>query len=914
MISVEIDSKKYDIPEGKNLLEFLLENGFDIPHLCYHPALKSIGACRMCVVEVEGSKNLVTSCTAEIKDGMKIKTNSDLIEEARKVNLSLILKDHPDDCMTCDQNGNCTLQDLAYEYFPQGKPIFGFLKEKRYKIDNSNEFIVRDLDKCIKCQLCVRVCDEIEGMSIYSMIERGHDTIPSTFMDLPLAKTDCVSCGQCATVCPTGAIVEKTSIGKARWNSVETVKTTCLYCGVGCQINVHFDPKRNEIVRIQGSTENKEVNDGVATCVKGKFGYEFVNHPDRLTEPLVKKNGAFEKTSWNEAIDLTAKRLLEIRDKYGPDSIAFLASARCTNEENYLLQKLARAIIGTNNVDHCARLCHASTVVGLSMTFGSGAMTNSLSDIMNADVIVVTGSNTTENHPVYGSRIKRAVKNGSKLIVVDPRKIELVDYSAIWLRNLPGTDLAIFNGFLNVIINENLLDHKFIEERTTGFDEVKRAVEKYTPDYVSKITGVSKDRIIEAAEMYGKAKKASIVYAMGITQHVSGTNNVISIANLAMATGNIGRSGSGVNPLRGQANVQGAGDVGGLPNVLPGYQSVSSEEARKKFEVAWNISKLPEKEGLTSVEMFNAIMDDKIKAMFIMGENPIVSHPDSCHAKKALEKLEFLVDMDIFPNETNKYADVILPASSGFEKDGTFTNTERRVQRVRKILKPIGNSKPDWMILIDLMNKMGYRTEYKAPYEIMDEISKLAPIYAGISYDRIEQKGLQWPCTSKVHEGTEIMHREKFSRPDGKGKFIAVEFAEPPELPDKEYPFYLSTGRILYHYHTGTMTRRVRGLEKLRPRVEIEINPEDAEELGISGEDVVKVTSRRGSIEGHVKITERSQKGLIFIPFHYAEAPANALTLAALDPIAKIPTFKVSAVKVEKVTHISEDHPEDRNL
>jgi len=906
ILSIEIDGRNYNIPEGKNLLEFLLENGFDIPHLCYHPALKSIGACRMCVVEVEGSKNLVTSCTAEIREGMKIKTNSPLVKESREVNLSLLLKDHPDDCMTCDQNGNCALQDLAYEYFPSGKPLFGYMKEKRYQIDDSSEFIVRDLNKCIKCQLCVRVCDEIEGMSIYSMVQRGHQSYPSTFMNLPLAQTNCVSCGECASVCPTGAIVEKPSIGKARWNKVEKVKTTCLYCGVGCQIDVYFDPKRNDIVRIQGSSENKEVNDAVATCVKGKFGYGFVNHPDRLKSPLLKKNGEFVPVEWDEAIDYTAKRLIEIKEKYGPDSIGFLSSARCTNEENYLLQKIARAVIGTNNIDHCARLCHASTVAGLSMTFGAGAMTNPMEDIENAEVIIVTGTNTTENHPVYGSRVKRAVRNGSRLIVIDPRKIDLVDYAELWLRNLPGTDLAILNGLLNVIIHENLIDEEFIHKRTEGFEEVKKVVEKYTPSYVAKIAGVDEKKLVKAAEMYAKAKTASILYAMGITQHVSGTKNVIAIANLAMATGKIGKPGSGVNPLRGQSNVQGAGDVGCLPNVFPGNQPVSNDSVREKFKKAWNIEYLSDKNGLTSVEMFDAILDGRIKALFVMGENPVMSHPDESHVRKALQKLEFMVDMDIFPNDTTKYAHVILAASSGFEKDGTFTNTERRVQRVRRVLNPVGNSKPDWMILRDLMNRLGYSASYNSPREIMEEISKVSPIYAGISYDRIDRKGIQWPCRSAEDEGTPILHQNSFSTENGLGKFISVEYTEPPEIPDEEYPFYLSTGRILYQYHTGTMTRRVKEINDIRPKVEIEINPDDAKNLGIKNGEIVRVTSRRGSIEGPAKITERSQKGLVFIPFHYAESPANMLTLAAIDPIAKIPTFKVSAVKIEKVK--VEDH------
>ena len=900
LVKIEIDGKEYVAEEGKNLLEFLLDKGFDIPHLCYHPSVKNIGACRMCVVEVEGKKNLSTSCTTTIVEGLKIKTESERIRESRKMNLALILSEHPNECMTCDMNGNCALQDLAYKYFPEGEPTFGY-GNRKLPIDDSSEFILRDLNKCIQCQLCVRVCEEVEGMSVYSMAYRGYKELPTTAYELPLSKTDCVSCGQCATICPVGAIVEKPSIGKARWWETKKTKTTCVYCGVGCQLDVYVDPKKNDIVRIKASEENPEVNDGVATCVKGKFGYEFVNHPDRLKAPMVRKDGNLVIADWNEALDYTAKRLMEIKEKYGPDSIAFLSSARCTNEENYLLQKIARAVVGTNNVDHCARLCHASTVTGLARTLGSGAMTNNLFDILEADVILLTGSNPTENHPVYGSRIKKAVREGAKLIVADPRKIELVDYATQWIRHLPGTDTALFNGILNVIIQEGLYDEEFVGSRTEGFEELKEVVKKYTPEYVSRVTNVPAEDIVKAARLYGNAQNAAIVYAMGITQHVSGTANVTSLANLALVTGNLGRPGTGVNPLRGQGNVQGACDLGALPNVYPGYQKVTDEDVRRKFEKAWDVEKLPSEKGLTVVEMMNAILDGKIKALFIMGENPRMSDPDALHVEKALKSLEFMVSIDIFPNETNKYADVILAASSGFEKDGTFTNTERRVQRVRAVMSPVGNSKPDWIILEEISNRMGYKMEYEHPSEIMDEIAAVTPIYGGISYDRIEHKGIQWPCPSPDHPGTPILHVEKFARPNGKGKFIPVEFVEPPELPDEEYPFYLSTGRILYHYHTGTMTRRVKGIEKLRPELEIEINPLDAEKLGILSGDVVKVTSRRGSISGKAKITKRSMEGMVFIPFHYSEAPANDLTLAVLDPIAKIPTYKVAAVKVEKV-------------
>ncbi len=898
-VKIEVNGREWMAPKGGNLLEFLLKSGFNIPNFCYHPSLKSIGACRMCVVEIEGAKNLQTACTTEIRADMKVRTNTERVVKSRKMNLSLILSEHPNECMTCDMNGHCALQDLTYEYFPDGKPYFGFSK-RGLKKDDSSEFILRDLNKCIQCQLCVRVCDEIEGMSVYSMINRGYKELPSTAYELPLSQTDCVSCGQCASVCPTGAIVEKPSVGKARWWEVEKTKTTCAYCGVGCQLELYVDRKKNEIVRVMPSAENPEVNDGVATCVKGKFGYEFVSHPDRLSKPLIKKEGKFIETSWDEALDYTVSKLKDVKEKYGPDSIMFLSSARCTNEENYLLQKIARAVVGTNNVDHCARLCHASTVAGLAATLGSGAMTNNLSDILQSDVILLTGSNPTENHPVYASRIKRAVKNRAKLVVADPRKIELVDYATIWLRHLPGSDVALFNSILHVLIRDGLIDEEFISSYTEGFEEVKSAVENYSPQYASKITNVPAEKIEKAAHLYGEAERAAIVYAMGITQHVSGTKNVISLANLAMATGNLGRAGTGVNPLRGQGNVQGACDLGALPNVLPGYQKVTDDTLREKFEKAWGV-KLPSQVGLSVSEMADAVLDGRIKAIFIMGENPRMSDPDANHVEEALKKVDFMVSLDIFPNDTNKFADVILTASSQYEKDGTITNTERRVQRVRQAVKPYGESKPDWIILKEILERFGYPADYSTPEDIMKEIASLTPIYGGISYKRIEKKGLQWPCRSEKDEGTPILHVGRFSRPNGKGRFIAVDFTEPPELPDKKYPFYLSTGRILYHYHTGTMTRRVKGLDKLRPEVEIEMNPADTKKLGLKDGERVRVSSRRGEIVGRVKITERSMERMVFIPFHYSEAAANLLTLNALDPMSKIPTLKVAAVKVEKL-------------
>lgn len=895
-MTIFINDRPYEAKEGQTIYEAAAANGIDIPILCHHPALQPIGACRICAVEVQGSRTLQTACTTKVFDGMRIYTNTNRVIQARKMNLLLLLKVHPNDCMTCDANGNCKLQDLAYLY--EVKVPNEQIELRNLPLDDSNPFIVRDLNKCIQCQLCVRVCDEIENMSIYSMVERGYETLPQPAFGVPLAESGCVFCGQCATVCPVGAIVEKPTLGKARWWQVKKTTTTCPYCGVGCQIDVYTHEK--QVVRVYGSDFNPDVNDGVATCVKGKFGLDFVNDPARLKKPLIKRDGKFVEVSWDEALEYAAEGLKRVIEKYGPESVGVLSSAKCTNEENYLMQKFARAVLKTPHVDHCARLCHASTVAGLARAFGSGAMTNNLSDILQAEVILVTGSNTTEAHPVYGSRIKRAVRNGAKLIVADPRKIELVKYATIWLRHRPGTDVALFNGLLHVIIKENMFDEKFIQERTTGFEEVKKVVEKYTPEYVEKITGVPSEKIVQAARLYGSAKRAAIVYSMGITQHEHGTENVLAIANLAMATGNLGKPGAGVNPLRGQNNVQGACDMGALPDVLPGYQRVTVPEVVEKFEKAWG-TKIPSKVGLTVVEMIHAALEGEIKAMVIMGENPRLSDPDASVVDEALSSLEFFVSLDMFINETNKHAHVILPAASFLEKDGTFTNTERRVQLVRKAFDPIGESKPDWQIIMELSKRLGYEMNYRSTAEIMEEIRLLTPIYGGITHERVEQlKGIQWPCRSLEEPGTPILHTTRFNTQDGRGKFHTVEYRPSPELPDAEYPFYLTTGRLLFHFHTGTMTRRST-IAKYINEPYVEINPKDAEELGIKNGEEIYIVSRRGKVKSKAKVTEKVPPKTVFSTFHFYETPINELTLAEpLDPIAKIPNFKVTAVRIEK--------------
>ncbi|MGQ9585551.1 MAG: formate dehydrogenase subunit alpha [Anaerolineae bacterium] len=672
------------------------------------------------------------------------------------------------------------------------------------------------------------------------------------------------------------------------------VLTTCVYCGAGCGLYVQVLDGR--AVGVLPAWQHP-VSEG-KLCIKGWNSTAFVHHPDRLTQPLVKRGGVFQPASWDEALDLVVRRLTEIREAHGPDALGFLCSAKCTNEENYLLQKWARAVVGTHNVDHCARLCHSPTVAGLATTFGSGAMTNSIPELEGADCILVTGSNTTEGHPLIATRIYRAVERGAKLIVVDPRDIQLARFATLHLRQRPGTDVAWLNGMMHVIIQEGLLDEAFVRERTEGFEALKEAVATYTPERVEEITGIPAGDLMTAARMYAQAEKASIVYAMGITQHTTGTDNVISCANLAMLTGNVGKESTGVNPLRGQNNVQGACDVGGLPNVYPGYQAVTDEAVREKFQKAWG-SAPPLKVGLTLTEMTGAIEEGRLRGMFILGENPVLSDPDAHHVRHALEQLDFLAVQDIFLTETAELADVVLAGVSFAEKDGTLTATDRRIQRVRRAIEPLAGSRPDWAILCDLARRFGMAGfDFASPAEVMEEIAALTPIYGGVNYARLEKAGfLQWPCPSPNHPGTPYLHEGKFPR--GLGRFVPREFQEPAELPDKEYPFLLTTGRSMFHWHTGSMTRRSEKLEQEVPEAYVELNPEDATRLGVRKSGRVRIRSRRGEIETKVWITKRVPRGVVFVPFHFAEAAANVLTNAAYDPVAKIPEYKVCAVRVE---------------
>jgi formate dehydrogenase alpha subunit len=733
----------------------------------------------------------------------------------------------------------------------------------------------------------VRVCNEIQGLGALAVFNDGISSkIITSAGDNPIVESPCESCGQCVAKCPTGALVPK----DFRWPTQE-IKTICPYCGVGC--GIYLSVHGNEVVSVGGDPESP-VNRG-SLCVKGQFGLDFINHPDRLTSPLIRRNGELVETTWDEALNLVAKKLAQ----YKGSEVAVISSAKCTNEENYLIQKFARVVLNTNNIDHCARLCHAPSVAGLVQSFGSGAMTNSIDEIARAATILAIGTNTTATHPIIGLKVRKAVRDGAKLIVANPREIDLCRIAHLWLRHRPGTDVALLMGMMRVIVDEGLTDTSFIEERCENFDAFERSLRPFNLDFVQQTTGVPGEQIAEAARIYATNKPATILYAMGITQHIHGTDNVLAIANLAMLTGNIGKPSTGVNPLRGQNNVQGSCDMGALPDVYTGYQRVDDQKARKKFGAAWGHS-LPQKLGLTLTEIFEAANNGKIKALYLVGENPMLSDPDIKHIQQALEKLNFLVVQDVFLSETARLAHVVLPAATFAEKDGTFTNTERRVHRIRKAIEPVGNSQPDWWITCQIAQRMGSKGfGFDHPSQVMEEIARLTPSYGGISYKRLERRGLQWPCPTRKHPGTPILHVDSFVR--GKGMFIPLEYKPAAELPDDTYPLILTTERSLFHYHTGTFTRKVKGLNILHNEELVGINPADAKALRFADGDRVKVISRRGEVTARVKVTSASPPGVLNMSFHFAESPTNMVTNPAIDPVSKIPELKVCAVRIEKV-------------
>ena len=883
-ITLTIDGIAVTVKKGATVLEAAQQTGIYIPTLCWDADLEPYGACRLCIVEIEGMRGLSTSCTTPATDGMVVHTDTPEVNRVRRTTAELMIADHPGDCLTCPRNQRCELQRVA-AYL--GITELRFKKTAReHPIDRSNPFFDRDMNYCILCGKCVRTCDEILGVGAITIAFRGYAGEVTAFASKPILESNCVSCGECVVRCPVAALVPKQTVTPTR-----EVKTVCPFCGVGCSI--YLGVRGDEIVSVSGDGESPA--NGGKLCVKGRFGIpEFVNHEERLTTPLIRKNGKLTEATWQEALDLITSQL----SQYKSEKFAAIASAKCTNEENYVMQKFARVVMGTNNIDHCARLCHAPTVAGLLQSFGSGAMTNSIAEIGDAKCILAIGSNTTASHPIIGMEINRSVRNGGNLVVANPREIDLCRFATLWLRHRPGSDVALLMGMMKVIVDEGLLDSSFIGERCENFEPFHDSLKTFDLSKVAQITGVPQDKIAEAARIFAQNSPATILYAMGITQHSHGTDNVIATANLAMLTGNIGKPSTGVNPLRGQNNVQGACDMGALPNVYPGYQSVADRNIKEKFERAWD-AKLSDKLGLTLTEILDEAYKGNIKAVYLVGENPVLSDPDASHVEEALKKLKFFIVQDIFLSETAQLADVVLPAVTFAEKDGTFTNTERRVQRVRQAISAKGDSRPDWWITCQIAKRLGGQGfDFENPSRIMAEIAELTPSYGGISYNRLEKGGLQWPCTIDDHPGTPILHTERFTR--GKGRFIPLEYKPPMEQPDDDYPLILTTERSLYQFHTGTMTRKVKGLNILNGEELVQINPQDAQRLGITDGEGVRVTSRRGEVMAKSKVTEASPVGVVTMSFHFTETRTNLLTNPALDPVSKIPELKVCAVKVEK--------------
>ena len=948
-MGITIDGRPLTFAPGATVLETALAAGIDIPRLCYHPELKPSGGCRMCLVEVEGRPNPAPSCGLACQDGMVIQTQSEQLTRLRHDIIDLFVSEHPLDCVTCEKNGACDLQKYAYEYDIRATSYPFEVARTQYH--NDNPFFVRDFQYCILCGKCVRVCDEVVGRNAIDFAGRGFASHIATPFDGLMVDSSCVFCSSCVQVCPTAALLPTARMHQGREWEFTHQRTLCGYCGVGC--GVEFVQKGDHIVYARGYAD-AAVN-GEFLCVKGRSGWDFVASPDRLTTPLLRRDLAyrlglteqpwelpttsplkrrslddFVPVPWETALAIVADRLAAVVATQGPDAVAGLTSARCTNEENYLFQKFLRAGIGTNNIDHCARLCHASTVTGLGMAFGSGAMTNPIGDIRYADCILITGSNTSESHPVISYEVVRAVKQGASLVVIDPRRIGMVDHATLWLQPTPGTDIFVFLAMAHVILREGWADRAFIDARTEGFDAFAASLEEYTPEVAALRSGVPAEKIERAARLYALGERSSvlgeapaaarpgleargrssILYAMGITQRTNGTDLVLTLANLALLCGQIGKPFTGVNPLRGQANVQGACDLGGLPNVLPGYQPVTDDAKRAAVAHAWGVAELPAAPGLTVVEMMHAVTAGKVHAMYIMGENPMLSDPNLTHVEEALRGLDFLVVQDIFLSESAQLAHVVLPAAASLEKDGSFTNTERRVQLLKPVVPAPGQALPDWQIIGRLAEqftrtldaKLGRRSpavrwQFDSTAAIMEELAQVTPSYGGMRHARLAGAGLVWPCPSPEHPGTPILHTQTFSR--GLGKFHAVAARLPAEQPDAEFPLILSTGRLLYHYHTGTMTRRAAGLDWLEPRGHVEVNAQDAAAVNLRDGGPVVIHSR-GQVRTLGRIINRFPRVTIFLACNWRYAPANLLTQDfALDPLAKIPEYKISAVRLE---------------
>jgi formate dehydrogenase alpha subunit len=926
-VNITLNDQAVAVEAGQTILEAAQEQGIEIPTLCHHPDLSNVGSCRLCVVEVDGINHPITACTQQVQEGMVVRTETPALAQSRKRVLELLLNDYYDGGYAKGDREEDEFTRWVRHYEAASPAVNG--QQARYPIDSDpNPFVWVDLNKCILCTRCVRACAEVQGRFVWGVAQRGRQTQIVAGAGTSMLDARCESCGACVAYCPTGALDDRPSIGTGKADRIVT--TTCPYCGVGCSLDLNV--KDDHLIRVTSSPQ-APVN-GMGLCVKGRYGYDFVHHPERLTRPLVrphllenqprpanKERGPWVEVDWDTALDLVARKMVDVKRESGPNALAFLSSAKCTNEENYLVQKLARQVIGTQNVDHCARLCHSSTVAGLAMCFGSGAMSNTMADIAEeAEAIFIIGSNTTEQHPVFGTMIRQAVLDrGTRLVVADPRKIDITEFATLHLQQKPGTDVALINGLMHIVLANGWQDDQFIASRTEGFEEFRAVVEKYTPELVAEITGVPQEDLQAAAKLLSSHHPMAVIWSMGITQHTTGVMNVLSLGNLQMLLGNMGVPGGGVNPLRGQNNVQGACDLGGLPNVFPGYQSVADAAIREKFASAWSLGgqgseplQFETEPGLTVTEMIDAAGEGQIRALFILAENPMMTDPDINHVRGCLEAAEFIVLQEIFPSETSQYADVLLPGTSWAEKEGTFTNTERRVQLIRTAVPAPGVARPDWDVIADLARRVimleGRSVEgpqagwdFNSPAEVMAQIAAVTPIYAGVSHERIAAgEQLHWPVSGPRHPGTPILHVGQFSR--GLGKFHSCEHLPAEELPDEAYPMYLTTGRVLYHWHGAEMTRRSKGLLEVYPESLVEINPEDAARIGLNGQKKIRVISRRGEMVARALVTDRVSPGVVFGNFHFpGNQNVNNLTINALDPVAKIPEYKVCAVRVEVV-------------
>ena len=880
-MELSVDGGSVTLADGGTVLDATRAAAVDVPTLCHDDRLSPTGSCRLCLVLADGHE--VAACVTPAAAGMVIDTRDAGVADDVRRALELTAQRLPRRALHADTElaGVCDRVGIGPDAFAAVGRGLGR--------DESHPYFTLDRDLCIACGRCVRMCDEVQGTFALTLTGRGADTVVAAGAGGPWTESACVSCGGCVDSCPSGALSERGA------GPVETTtRTTCGYCGVGCTLDAHTADGR--LVSITPALEGP-VNRGHA-CVKGRFAHGFVTSPERLTTPLLRRAGRLTPVSWEVALTFVADRLRTIRAQHGPDAIAAISSARATNEENYLLQKLMRAVIGTNNVDNCSRICHAPSAAGLTAAFGLSGGTNPADDLDTADVILLAGSNATEAHPVIGARITQRVLQGAALIVVDPRRTELARLADVHLSGRPGSNVALFNGLARLLLDHGWADLDFLAERATGLAELRDVLAGYPPERVEELSGVPAAAVSEAARLFGTARRASIVYGLGVTEHAHGTDGVRTLANLAILRGAVGTAhGGGVNPLRGQNNVQGASDMGALPDQLPGYQPVTDAAVRRRFQEAWGVS-LPSRPGLRIPEMFDAALTGRIRALYVMGEDVAQTDPDSAHVRAALTACDLVISQEIFPSQTAQLADVVLPAASFLEKDGTFVNFDRRFQRVRPAVRPPGEARPDFDILRAVAEAMGADPGCPSPAEAMAECARLAPLFGGISHERLDREGaLHWPCRGPDDPGEAHLYRRRFATPDGRAQLAAREWLPPGEQPDAAYPYTLITGRRLVHYNAGTMTRRTADLD-LVPGETLDMHPDDAARLGVDPGSPIEVTSRRGTVTAPVRVTDDVAPGQAFLAFHFPEVAANLLTSDATDEVTSCPEYKVTAVRL----------------